>query len=92
MCGEDVMELARKPDAEVEFWRLMSGRLSSILGRALAWTLWSLGAATPETLVLAALARLSRMDLVERVDRFEDDRWRRAAVGIIVVAVPVVDV
>jgi len=70
----------------------MSGRVSSTLGLLLAWTLCSLGAATPETLVLAALARLSRIDLAERVDRFDDERCRRADVGMMVVAVPVVDV
>lgn len=32
------------------------------------------------------------MDLADRVDRFEDERWRRADVGMMVVAVPVVDV
>jgi hypothetical protein len=37
-CGEDVMELERKPDAEVEFCLLMSGRDISMLGRALACT------------------------------------------------------
>jgi hypothetical protein len=76
MCGEEVMELEeRNPDADMEFWRLISGRFSSMLGRALAWTLWSRGAATPDTLVLAALlARLSLIDLEERVDRLEEDR------------------
>jgi len=87
-----VIEEERKPDADVEFCRLMSGRVSSTLGLLLAWTLCSLGAATPETLVLAALARLSRIDLAERVDRFDDERCRRADVGMMVVAVPVVDV
>lgn len=93
MCGDEVIEplVARKPEADVEFCRLTSGRLSSILGRALACTLWSRGAATPDTLVLEALANVSLMDRVERVDRFEDDRCRRAAVGMIVVDVPVVD-
>lgn len=63
-----------------------------MLGLLLAWTLWSLGAATPETLVFVALARLSRMDLADLVDRFDEERCRRADVGMMVVAVPVVDV
>lgn len=57
-----------------------------MLGRLL----WSRGAATPETLVLAVLARLSRMLRAERVERFELLRCRRVVVGIMVVLVPVV--
>lgn len=68
------MLLERKPDAEVLFWRDTSGLLSSIDGRALAWTDWSLGAATPETDVLVALARLSRIERAERVERLEEER------------------
>lgn len=78
--------------ADVEFCLLISGRVSSMLGLLLATTLWSLGAATPETLVFAALARLSLIDRAERVDRFDEDRWRRVVVGMIVVPAPVVDV
>ena len=79
------IELLRNPDADVEFCLLMSGRDISMLGRELAWTDWSRGAATPETLVLAALARLSRMERAERVERFEEERWRRVVVGMMVV-------
>ena len=60
----------------------------SILGRLLAWTLWSRGAATPETLVDAALAKLSLMDLEDRAETLEDDLCRRAEVGMIVAPVP----
>jgi hypothetical protein len=84
-CGDEVMELLLSPDAEVEFCRETSGRVISMLGRALAWTDWSLGAATPETLVFAALARLSRIDRADRVERFEEERWRRVVVGMMVV-------
>jgi hypothetical protein len=68
------------------FCRLMSGRVSSMLGRLL----WSRGAATPETLVFAVLARLSLMLRAERVERFELLRCRRVVVGMMVVLVPVV--
>ena len=43
----------------------------------------SRGAATPDTDVLFALCRASLADLAERVDRFEDDRCRRADIGMI---------
>lgn len=81
------MELLRYT-ALVEFCLLISGLGRSMLGRLLAWTLWSRGAATPDTLVEAALARLSRIDLEERADTLEDDRCRRADVGMIVAPVP----
>lgn len=42
----------------------------------------SLGAATPEILVVLSRARASRADRAERVERFEEDRCRRADVGI----------
>lgn len=57
----------------------MSGRGTSIDGRADPDTDWSRGAATPDTDV--ELLAASRMLLALRVDRFEDERCRRADVG-----------
>ena len=74
MCGDEVMLLERNPEAEAEFCRLTSGLDNSMLGRELAWTLWSRGAATPETDVLAAFVRLSLMERAERVERFDEER------------------
>jgi len=68
------MLLERKPEADAEFCRLTSGLDNSMLGRELAWTLWSRGAATPEIEVLAAFARLSLIDLADRVERFDEER------------------
>ena len=86
------MLLDLNPDALVLFWRDTSGLLSSIDGLELAWTDWSRGAATPETEVLPALARLSRMLRAERVLRLDEERCRRAVVGIMVAPAPEVEV
>jgi hypothetical protein len=59
-----------------------------MLGRLLACTLWSRGAATPETLVAVVLARLSRIERADRWDKLEEDRCRRAEVGMMVLLVP----
>jgi hypothetical protein len=87
-----LIELLLYPDALVEFCLLISGLVISMLGRLLACTLWSLGAATPETLVLVALAKFSRIDRADRVDRLEDDLCRRVDAGMMVVPVPTLDV
>ena len=88
-CGDVAeFEACLCPDALKEFCRLISGRATSMLGRPLACTLWSRGAATPETEV-AVVLKFSRMDLAERVERLDEDRCRRAEVGIMVVPVPV---
>ena len=82
------MELLLNPPALVEFCLLISGLGISMLGLLLACTLWSLGAATPETLVAEVLAKLSLIDLAERWDRLDEDLCRRADVGMIVLLVP----
>ena len=85
MCGEALIELLLYPVALVEFCLLISGLVISVLGRLLACTLWSLGAATPDTLVLVALVILSLIERADRADRLDDDLWRRVEVGMMVV-------
>ena len=88
--GEALIDELRNPLALVEFCLLISGLAISMLGLLLAWTLWSLGAATAETLVADVPPRFSRIDLAERVDRLDEDRCRRADVEVTVLPVPVV--
>ena len=83
-AGTDA-EVLRKTLVEFEFCRLISGRMTSIEGRLELCTDWSRGAATPETEV--AVVAASRMLRALRAERLEDDRWRRAEVGMIVVEV-----
>lgn len=74
--GEAGTDGTRWEGVFIEFCRLMSGRVTSMLGLLELWLWievdWSLGAATPETEV--AFWAASRMLRALRVERFEEER------------------
>jgi len=65
-----------------EFWRLISGLWTSNDGRVEEGTDVSRAGATPDTDVAVAAEAAALMLRVLRAERLDEERWRRADVGI----------